>query len=74
MYPTHIQKLVDHPKEYLTASMIAPIVGKSPATLRYLAKEYPDRLNFPSITSPLNNDVRFPKWPFLNAIGYYRND
>ncbi len=38
-YPPHIKKLVDCPREYLTAEQIAPIVGKDPQTLRYMAKK-----------------------------------
>jgi len=70
MYPPHIQKLIDHPKEYLVASQIAPIVGKDAHTIRYMARNMPERLPFPVITNPGQSNVVFPKIPFLKAYGY----
>lgn len=73
-YPSHIQRLVDHPKEVLTAAQIAPIVGKAHNTLRYMAKHMPERLPFPCIASEHERTVRFPKWPFLEAFGYQKTN
>lgn len=74
MYPPHIQKLVDSPREYLTAEQIAPIVGKNPATLRHMAKHMPERLPFPCVATLETSSVQFPKWPFLFAYGWYREE
>lgn len=72
-YPPYIQRLADSPKEVLTAAQIAPIVGKDPNTLRYMARNMPERLPFPCIASENDRTVRFPKWPFLEAFGYGNN-
>jgi hypothetical protein len=73
-YPPHIQKLVDSPKEVLTANQIHKIAGKDPNTLRYMARNMPERLPFPCIANPNESSVRFPKWPFLEAFGYKRDE
>jgi hypothetical protein len=69
-YPQQIQVLINHPKEYLTATQIAKIVGKDANTLRYMARYMPERLPFPCIANPAESTVRFPKLPFLAAYGY----
>ena len=70
MYPDYIQKLMDCPKEHLTAAQIARVVGMDANSIRYLAREMPERLPFPAIVGPNNVSVRFPKRPFLKAFGY----
>ena len=70
-YPPQIQKIIDYPKDSLTAAQIAPVVGKDPNTIRYMARNMPERLPFPCITGgSYDRNVRFPKWPFLEAYGY----
>lgn len=70
IYPSHIQSLVNHPKEHLTAAQIAKVVGKDANTLRHMARHMPERLPFPCVADPETSTVRFPKWPFLAAYGY----
>lgn len=72
--PSYIQELIECPREVLTAAQIAPIVGKDPNTLRYMAKVMPERLPFPCIAGGGDSTVRFPKWPFLAAFGYHREE
>ncbi len=74
MYPPHIQKIIDLPKEQLTAAQIAPITGQDPNTIRYMARNMPERLPFPCIVGPTGRRVWIPKWPFLNAFGYSREE
>ena len=65
---------MDCEKESLTATQIAPVVNKDPHTLRYMARNMPERLPFPCFTSPVDRAVKFPKWPFLEAYGYKRTE
>lgn len=68
--PSYIQELIDWPKEYLVAAQIAPLIGKDPNTVRYMARNMPERLPFPCIVNPEQSTIRFPKRPFLRALGY----
>jgi hypothetical protein len=68
MYPPAVQAILDHPKEMITATMLAPLIEKDPTTIRYFARHRPTSLPFPAIVC--GNRVTFPKRRALIALGY----
>lgn len=51
---------------FVTADMIAPIVGADPQALRIIARDEPWRLGFPSTT--YGSIVKFPRLPFIDFV------
>jgi|GEM_PF-3327186 len=72
-YPPKIQEIIQDPCELLTAAKIAPLVGKDPNTLRFLARYYPEKLPFAVVADKDNSSVRFIKSSVLRALGYTIN-
>jgi len=51
----------------LTPSQVAPVIGMSPATLRWQARKAPHLLGFPTQVS--GSRVRIPRITFLQWLG-----
>ena len=69
-YPPKIQEIIRDPCELLTAAQIAPLIGKDPNTLRFLARHHPEKLPFTSLANKEGGYVRFLKSSVLKALGY----
>ena len=53
--------------EMLTPAQVAPFLGSNPDTIRYMAREHPEKLGFPVCV--IGNRVKIPKRPFFKFLG-----